>query len=68
MDQHIEFMLKFLDSNPVQLSEKHQKQYDLPKLCTVGDVRNAVEADKALKSKIESDVKMVEELKDITEL
>lgn len=68
MDQALEFMLKFPNFSPVQLSEKHQKELDLPKHCKVADVKNALEAKKSLEKKVKSDIKMIEEIKDITEL
>ena len=68
MDQKIEWMLKFPNHTPVQLSEEHQKEFDLPKHSTVGEVKKSLDANKALENKTKSDVKMVEELKDLTEL
>jgi len=68
MDQALEYMLKFPNFAPVQLSERHQQELDLPKHCKVADVKKALEAKKPLEKKVESDIKMVEELNDLTEL
>jgi len=68
MDKALEYILKYPNFAPVQLGEKHQKELDLPKHCKVADVRKALEAKKSLEKKVKSDVKMVEELKDLTEL
>ena len=68
MDQALEYILKFPNFAPVQLSEKHQQELDLPKHCKVADVKKALEAKKSLEKKVKSDIKMVEELNDLTEL
>lgn len=49
MSKQLEFILKFPNFAPVQLSPEHQKEFNLPKHCTVGELKEAMDAKKEVK-------------------
>ncbi len=63
MQDHIKYILLHNDNADIQLSPEDQKEYDLPKISKVGELRKAVE----LKNKPEPK-KMIAKNDDIVNL